>query len=125
MITPGANSLRKEERLSGKKDIGLLLDKGCWGSSGPLKFCWRPNDCGVSRIIISVPKRNFKRAVRRNLLKRRIREAFRTQKNLLEGTNVDILFVYNSKEVIAFADIFSCVTGILSEVAEKKEKEEC
>ena len=64
------------------------------------------------RILISVPKRFFKRAVKRNLLKRRIREAYRVRK--LAG--VDILFQYNSPEIADFATISAEVAAILERV---------
>ena len=64
------------------------------------------------RILVSVPKRCFKRAVKRNLLKRRIREAYRVQK--LPGA--DIMFQYNSAELADFAAIRADITAILSRI---------
>ena len=64
------------------------------------------------RILISVPKRFFKRAVKRNLLKRRIREAYRVRK----VAGVDILFQYNSAEIADFAAISAEVAAILSHI---------
>ncbi|MCQ2180806.1 MAG: ribonuclease P protein component [Bacteroidales bacterium] len=98
MDTRPVNTLSKEERLSGKAAIGALTSKGRWGHLGHFKYCTLDNGLEINRIMVSVPKRNFKRAVRRNLLKRRIREAYRTQKSLLAGGS-DILFFYNSQEI--------------------------
>ena len=67
---------------------------------------------GVSRIVVSVPKRLFKRAVKRNLLKRRIREAYRHQKNLLSAP-VDILFIYTAPEVLPYEVIYADMTAVL------------
>ena len=97
--------LPKQERICGKNHIGKLLAQGRYGYAGTLKYCWlAPNGTGgpdtgaapVSRVMVSVSKRFFKRAVKRNLLKRRLREAYRTQKGLLPA-GVDVMLVYNTK----------------------------
>ena len=49
-------------------------------------------------ILISVPKKRFKRAVKRNLVKRRVREAYRKNKQLL----TDALVAKNKRLVLAF-----------------------
>ena len=72
----------------------------------------RDDGNAVSRILISVPKRSFKRAVKRNLLKRRIRESYRRQKSLLSG-GVDLLFVYTSREVLPYETIYADMTAAL------------
>ena len=67
--------------------------------------------------MISVPKKNFKRAVKRNLLKRRIRESWRRQKNLLQAeTGVDILIMYSTKEIMPYEQIYQSVGQILEKV---------
>ena len=71
-----------------------------------------------NNIIISVPKRLFKRAVKRNLLKRRLREAYRTQKGLLPPEGYSILFLYNTKEVLDYAAVREQVGAILQKIAE-------
>lgn len=81
-------TLHKSERLSGVKAISALMSKGRWGAVEGLRYCFlSPNGTtdGKSRIAVAVPKRLFKRAVKRNLLKRRLREAYRTQKWMLLG----------------------------------------
>ncbi len=71
-----------------------------------------------NNIIVSVPKRLFKRAVKRNLLKRRLREAYRTQKGLLPPEGYSILFLYNTKEVLDYAAVREQVGAILQKIAE-------
>ena len=71
-----------------------------------------------NNIIVSVPKRLFKRAVKRNLLKRRLREAYRTQKGLLPPEGYAILFLYNTKEVLDYAAVREQVGAILQKIAE-------
>ena len=72
-------------------------------------------DAGVSRIVVSVPKRLFKRAVKRNLLKRRIREAYRRQKDLVSAP-ADILFIYTAQEVLPYEVIYADMTAILQKI---------
>lgn len=117
------NTLSKQERLYCRKDISELLAGGKFVGNGPMRFCYRAgNGCGMSRIMVSVPKKLFKRAVKRNLLKRRIREAYRLQKSLLEGLEMDILFIYNTKEVLSSAEIHQLVGSFLSSLAERARK---
>ena len=101
------HTLPKSERLSGQKAIGTLLREGRYVTSGCLRICYREGE-DVSRIMVSVPKKLFKRAVRRNLLKRRIRESYRLQKEILERP-LDILFIYTSPEVLPSETIFKAV----------------
>ncbi len=127
-MASGGNTLSKAERLSGKKSIATLLADGRWGALGHFRYCYLPAaGSGVhsatipvspelqsARVIIAVPKRFFKRAVKRNLLKRRIREAYRVRK--IAGA--DILFQYNSPELADFATISAEVEAILARVSE-------
>ena len=63
---------------------------------------------------MSVPKKMFKRAVKRNLLKRRIRESWRKQKHALQTTGgTDILFIYPTKEIQTYEQIYACVGQII------------
>ena len=116
-------TLPKSERLSGKTAIGTLMKKGRWGVSGCMRYCvLTPGGAEVNRVMVSVSKRSFKRAVRRNLLKRRLRESYRTQKALLEGAGpLDLLLVYNSKEIIDYQTIRLDVAEILHTLAGRKE----
>lgn len=119
---PSPNTLPKSERLSGKKAIGRLMEEGKWGRYGVLKYCCLPcNGESHGRVMVSVPKRLFKRAVKRNLLKRRLRESYRTQKGILASrdVNADVLLQYNSPEILPYAQIREAVAGILTEIAER------
>ena len=117
MLPEAASTLPKKERLNGKKDISALLAGGKWGSVGCLRFCSLSNSLDYSRIMVSVPKRLFKRAVKRNLLKRRIREAYRTGKHQLDSCPQDILFQYISPEIADFREISLSVDSILKKLA--------
>ena len=106
----------KEERICGEKSISALLSRGSYGKEGAFRFCHRSGE-GHSRIMVSVPKKMFKRAVKRNLMKRRIREAYRHQKGLLKDTPTDILFIYSNKEILPYETVFAQVGGILRRIA--------
>ncbi len=111
------NTLPKSEHLCGKTAVAALFETGKTFSAGCIrcKYLIRA-DKGPARIVVSVPKRHFKRAVKRNLLKRRIREAYRRQKELL-GPPVDILFLYTSTEVLPYETIYTDITAALSAVS--------
>jgi len=110
-------TLPKEERLSGKTGISALVSEGKWCVMPNLKYCWKRNPEGqTNRIVVSVPKRLFKRAVKRNLLKRRIRESYRLQKDILTVSGIDILFQYNTKDILDSSVIFSIVESILNKI---------
>ncbi len=74
------------------------------------------NGLEYSRIMVSVPKRHFKRAVKRNLLKRRIREAYRLQKELLPA-GVDMMIVFNAAEVADYAVIRDELAVLMQRIA--------
>ena len=115
-----AATLSKSERLCGKKAIAGLMEHGKGGVTGCLRYKFLKSEEAVSRILVSVPKRYFKRAVKRNLLKRRIRESYRLQKDLLPAP-VDIAFLYQDREILPFTDIYTAMTAVLTAVAAKTE----
>lgn len=115
------HSFPKSEKLCGKLRIASLMDGGHWRSTAHLRFCWKQvsESEEPNRLVISVPKRHFKRAVKRNLLKRRIREAYRLNKSLLPPSSVDILFVWNSAEFCDFRTIEAEMIQSLQRIAAK------
>lgn len=72
--------------------------------------------------MVSVPKKLFRRAVKRNLLKRRLREAYRLQKGLLDGIDADILLIYSSREVMSSSEIYKRVGELLDRLAKNCSK---
>ena len=97
--------------MCGKKGIERLLAKGKHGNAGPIRYIYMPgNGLGYNRLLVSVPKKLFKRAVKRNLLKRRIRESWRKLKHGISASEgMDILFMYSTKEVLSYQEIYSCI----------------
>ena len=117
MSAPQGHTLPKEERLCGKTTVSALISDGKWGTTAHLRYCWAAGrDSGVNRLMVAVPKKFFKRAVRRNLLKRRLREAYRLQKELLPGPGVDLMLSYSHAEIADFATLYAEVTEILNRI---------
>ena len=106
-------SLPKSERLCGKTAVAALFERRKSFQAGCLRCRYLLREDGEpSRMVVSVPKRHFKRAVKRNLLKRRIRESYRRQKALL-GPGHDVLFLYTAREVLPYETIYANMTEAL------------
>lgn len=120
-LIPGLFSLPKAERLSGRTAVSDLFSKGNWGGYGALRYCFRKgNGQDVNRIMVSVPKKFFRRAVKRNLLKRRIRESYRRQKSLVPSSaGIDIAFLYNTKDLLDYRTIYETVGTILKKIGDE------
>ena len=112
------HTLPKSERISGRSAIEGLLREGRYISSGCLRVCYKAGSTEVTRIMVSVPKKLFKRAVKRNAVKRRIREAYRLQKELLTKP-LDVLFIYTAAEILPTEVIFNAVADALKQLAAK------
>ena len=87
----------KSQRLCRTKLIEQLFEPA--GSKSftafPLRAVFRAVDSDETQVLISVPKRLFKHAVDRNKAKRHIREAYRTNKDLLPATpHLNIAFLW-------------------------------
>ncbi|MEM6297483.1 MAG: ribonuclease P protein component [Bacteroidota bacterium] len=101
----------KAQKLCSKKVTEQLFSEGRSVFLFPFKIAFLErtnNEQELPQVLISVSKRRFKHAVDRNLLKRRIREAYRLireeQKDKLVGLQA-IAFIYVAKEKIPFETI--------------------
>ena len=102
----------------GRKQIIRLLDEGATLLKFPLKIHYlQGQEQGPASLVVSVPKRNFKRAVKRNLLKRRIREAVRHNVGLLGERPPDLMIIYVSKELQSYETISSSVVSAFKKIA--------
>jgi ribonuclease P protein component len=105
-------SFGKKEKLKSQKSIGQLFTEGKSLSIFPLKLIYLETAQQEVRIkaAVTVPKKNFKRAVHRNRIKRLLRESYRLNKGLVFNNtqgNFAFLFLYLGKEMPAFVDIES------------------
>src|SRR5260221_5803551 len=74
--SPRRNSFPKSHRLGGKREFSVVFEAKTRESRGPLMVYARPNELGHGRLGISI-SRKVGIAVRRNRIKRLLREAFR------------------------------------------------
>lgn len=93
----------------------------------PLRVVYMPiqEQEASASILISVPKKRFKRAVKRNRVKRQIREAYRNHKHALLHTldeqdqKMAIAFIYLSDELISSTVLEEKMKTLLARVIEK------
>lgn len=104
----GLETFGKSEKLCSKKSIKELFNRGSSFYIYPFKVIFLPisdQEKGKSQILISVPKRVFKKAVDRNKIKRRVREAYRLNKQHFPFTTENplmIAYIYTAKESLEF-----------------------
>jgi len=101
----------KKEKLKSKIEIDLLFSSGIVAKQFPFRLLYTLNSnsklSAFPHVLVSVPKRKHKHAVSRNLLKRRIKEAYRLNKpkfehDLKKIKSIAIIYVSNQKESFNF-----------------------
>jgi ribonuclease P protein component len=116
----------KEERLCSRKYLDLLFKNGSSFLLYPLRVSYLFVDEVAAfpvQVVINVPKRRYKHAVDRNLLKRRIREAYRLQKQdglypyLINNNQLLLLSLqFVGKQKYEFAFIEKKLTAVLKKL---------
>ena len=129
-IEPTRNTFNKEERLCSKTKLDKLFTEGNSVFVFPFKFIYQPNNdlnSYPAQVVISEPKKNFKKAVDRNKIRRRIREAYRLYKpDFYEKLNqqkckLSIMILYLDKEIKEYQKIEKGLQKGLKKLIEKIE----
>jgi ribonuclease P protein component len=119
------------EHLKSRKDIELLVTTGFSFQKFPIKVRW----CVVNELqtmpvvcAFSVPKRNFKKAVHRNYIKRLMREAYRLNKQVLfsklieKNVKIQVIFTFIGNDMPTFKIVESKIILTLQSLIELNEK---
>lgn len=118
-------TFKKSERLTNKKDIDAIFEKGLVVKNFPLLVKHLPvdfEDGEALKVVISVPKRRIRKATDRNRIRRQMKEAFRLNKTGLKEVlkkrqlSLALFFVYTGKENPDYALIEGKIKLILKEL---------
>lgn len=102
----------KIERLCSKKAIDDLFANGKSKTQFPIKLIYKSTEFESPfpvRVMFVVPKKKHKRANKRNIIKRRMREVYRLHKhnlyNAFKTQKLDIMFICLTNEELEYAVI--------------------
>lgn len=121
----------KEEHLVSRKLMDRLFGVGSRSMSAfPLRLVWLPvervGDEPAAQVLISVSKRHLKRAVKRNRVKRQIREAYRTNKQRLvdamrptPGRALALAFIWQADRLYDSKDVEERMRSLLERLTER------
>ena len=110
----------KSNKISSIRRITEIFRNGAVIYNFPFKVLYLQNDLKESRVVISVPKRVFKRAVKRNYIKRLIRESLRTQRfSYFSEAGFDICIIYTDKELPSYKLINQKIQDVLGKIVKR------
>ena len=119
---------RKEEKIVGENRIDSLFIEGKSFVAFPLRVVYLKTELSLSSpisVLVSVPKKRIKSAVKRNRIKRQVREAYRLNKHYLEALtesidhHLDIAFVFVREELMEYSIIEKGMRKGLTEIANR------
>ncbi|MCX6281042.1 MAG: ribonuclease P protein component [Bacteroidetes bacterium] len=122
----------KNERLHELRFIRSLFERGRVFSNQPLKITWmkiHEKTGPFCQVMISVPKAVQRKSVNRNIIRRRLREAYRLNKSILYTDpppglpNLVFCLTYTSKEILTYRSIHDKIILLLRRLKEECEKD--
>lgn len=117
-------SFGKDQKLKSKKQIDLLFMEGKNIKSYPLKLIYAPIESSEKpglKTGVSVPKKLVKTAVKRNRIKRMMREVFRKNKYLVTNeltSSYAFMFIHISREEMPYEKLEKSMKWILENFKE-------
>lgn len=117
---------KKVEKVTGESRIETLFTKGKSFLAYPLRVVYLETECSIPSsisVLITVPKKRLKSAVKRNRVKRQVREAYRLNKHYLDAvtdsleSHLDIAFVFVKEELMEYSAIEKGMRKGLKEIA--------
>lgn len=122
--TKSSYSFKKDERLCSKKVIDRLFSEGQSFLVYPLKVVFLSTPLNTSSSVqagFTVSKKNFKQAVKRNRIKRLMREAYRLNKNELYlelgEKQLAVFFIYIGKEMPVFSKVEKAIKKAFRQIS--------
>ena len=109
------NTFPKHSKLCGQLRIAQLYKEGERFVAWPLRVSYMPTE-GETQVLVWAPKSLFKRAVKRNHLRRLMREAYRLHQDMLGDQHYLLAFNYMDKEEQSFAVIEKAVCKALKKI---------
>jgi ribonuclease P protein component len=101
-------SAKLEPRIKSQEEINLLFSTGKTTTEFPVKaiFIIKKNmEYNSTKLVFAVPKKKIRSAVKRNLVKRRLKEAYRLNKSIISSNSLDknitvkIAFIYLTNKI--------------------------
>jgi ribonuclease P protein component len=114
----------KQERLHRQKQIELLFASGKSLMAFPLRIQYMlipESETTPAQTLFSVPKKRFKRAVKRNLIRRRMKEAFRLTKHELykhvpEQSQLILAIIYLENSILTYKNIHNAMVKAMGKL---------
>lgn len=120
-------TFNKKERLCSTKLIGEIFERGSVINTSLFRVVWLQTSGlpSPAQIAFAVPKKSIRLAVTRNLIRRRMREAYRLRKqslyDLLGERNIQVAFIviYRQKSIADYKTVENAVNEIIAKLAER------